>query len=113
MAASATPLKTTFSCPSPFPYTSRTTRAHLPSIAIRAVNSAEPEKQDLTAQTKTQEPTSSSTSPSSNSQPSTPASKPKRPVYSMKKGQIVRVDKEKYLNSINVSIGLSFPFAFP
>ncbi|KAL3620067.1 hypothetical protein CASFOL_034979 [Castilleja foliolosa] len=26
---------------------------------------------------------------------------PKKPVYSMKKGQIVRVDKEKYLNSIN------------
>ncbi|XP_039812931.1 uncharacterized protein LOC120675788 isoform X1 [Panicum virgatum] len=26
----------------------------------------------------------------------------KKPVYSMKKGQIVRVDKEKYLNSINV-----------
>ncbi|KAJ8551582.1 hypothetical protein K7X08_021597 [Anisodus acutangulus] len=29
------------------------------------------------------------------------ATKPKKPVYSMKKGQIVRVDKEKYLNSIN------------
>ncbi|KAJ4748637.1 NADH dehydrogenase-like complex O [Rhynchospora pubera] len=27
--------------------------------------------------------------------------RPKKPVYSMKKGQIVRVDKEKYLNSIN------------
>ncbi|KAI4374159.1 hypothetical protein MLD38_012185 [Melastoma candidum] len=36
-----------------------------------------------------------------------PASKPpKKPVYSMKKGQIVRVDKEKYLNSINyLSVG--------
>ncbi|CAN6475893.1 unnamed protein product [Victoria cruziana] len=31
---------------------------------------------------------------------------PRRPVYSMKKGQIVRVDKEKYLNSINyLSVG--------
>ncbi|KAI7737012.1 hypothetical protein M8C21_034046 [Ambrosia artemisiifolia] len=31
---------------------------------------------------------------------------PKKPVYSMKKGQIVRVDKEKYLNSINyLSVG--------
>ncbi|MCD9644075.1 RxLR effector protein Avr3a [Datura stramonium] len=30
------------------------------------------------------------------------AAKPKKPVYSMKKGQIVRVDKEKYLNSINI-----------
>ncbi|KAJ1704186.1 hypothetical protein LUZ63_003965 [Rhynchospora breviuscula] len=29
------------------------------------------------------------------------ATLPKKPVYSMKKGQIVRVDKEKYLNSIN------------
>ncbi|KAJ1284960.1 hypothetical protein BS78_03G244700 [Paspalum vaginatum] len=30
----------------------------------------------------------------------------KKPVYSMKKGQIVRVDKEKYLNSINyLSVG--------
>ncbi|MFS8007908.1 putative NAD(P)H-quinone oxidoreductase subunit O [Helianthus anomalus] len=38
----------------------------------------------------------------------TPAVKPlpKKPVYSMKKGQIVRVDKEKYLNSINyLSVG--------
>ncbi|KAF9599711.1 hypothetical protein IFM89_001657 [Coptis chinensis] len=34
------------------------------------------------------------------------AKKPPRPVYSMKKGQIVRVDKEKYLNSINyLSVG--------
>ncbi|KAJ3683243.1 hypothetical protein LUZ60_013470 [Juncus effusus] len=31
---------------------------------------------------------------------------PKKPVYSMKKGQIVRVDKEKYLNSVNyLSVG--------
>ncbi|TVU36949.1 hypothetical protein EJB05_18906 [Eragrostis curvula] len=30
----------------------------------------------------------------------------KKPVFSMKKGQIVRVDKEKYLNSINyLSVG--------
>ncbi|KAG2603434.1 hypothetical protein PVAP13_5KG771600 [Panicum virgatum] len=30
----------------------------------------------------------------------------KKPVYSMKKGQIVRVDKDKYLNSINyLSVG--------
>ncbi|WOL01215.1 NAD(P)H:quinone oxidoreductase [Canna indica] len=35
-----------------------------------------------------------------------PSSLPKKPVYSMKKGQIVRVDKEKYLNSINyLSVG--------
>ncbi|XP_076892615.1 NAD(P)H-quinone oxidoreductase subunit O, chloroplastic-like [Bidens hawaiensis] len=31
---------------------------------------------------------------------------PKKPVFSMKKGQIVRVDKEKYLNSVNyLSVG--------
>ncbi|CAN6938551.1 unnamed protein product [Brassica oleracea] len=36
----------------------------------------------------------------------TPKTLPKKPVYSMKKGQIVRVDKEKYLNSINyLSVG--------
>ncbi|KAK1299767.1 hypothetical protein QJS10_CPB13g01028 [Acorus calamus] len=35
-----------------------------------------------------------------------PPPKPKKPVYSLKKGQIVRVDKEKYLNSINyLSVG--------
>ncbi|XP_019160953.1 PREDICTED: NAD(P)H-quinone oxidoreductase subunit O, chloroplastic [Ipomoea nil] len=38
--------------------------------------------------------------------PPPPPPKPKKPVYSMKKGQIVRVDKEKYLNSINyLSVG--------
>ncbi|KAM7276559.1 hypothetical protein ACFE04_018425 [Oxalis oulophora] len=31
---------------------------------------------------------------------------PKKPVYSLKKGQIVRVDKDKYLNSVNyLSVG--------
>lgn len=34
------------------------------------------------------------------------AKRPQKPVYSMKKGQIVRVDKDKYLNSINyLSVG--------
>ncbi|CAM8913012.1 unnamed protein product [Rhodiola kirilowii] len=37
---------------------------------------------------------------------STTTTYPKKPVFSMKKGQIVRVDKEKYLNSINyLSVG--------
>uniref|UniRef100_A0A0F7CYW0 NADH dehydrogenase-like complex O n=1 Tax=Masdevallia picturata TaxID=125444 RepID=A0A0F7CYW0_9ASPA len=37
---------------------------------------------------------------------STPPIRPKKPQYSMKKGQIVRVDKEKYLSSINyLSVG--------
>ncbi|XP_047341474.1 NAD(P)H-quinone oxidoreductase subunit O, chloroplastic [Impatiens glandulifera] len=38
--------------------------------------------------------------------PASPPKLPRKPVYSMKKGQIVRVDKEKYLNSINyLSVG--------
>uniref|UniRef100_A0A0F7GY98 NADH dehydrogenase-like complex O n=1 Tax=Goodyera fumata TaxID=1390594 RepID=A0A0F7GY98_9ASPA len=37
---------------------------------------------------------------------SDPPLRPKKPQYSMQKGQIVRVDKEKYLNSINyLSVG--------
>ncbi|KAI3723523.1 hypothetical protein L2E82_35156 [Cichorium intybus] len=35
-----------------------------------------------------------------------PPKAPKKPVFSMKKGQIVRVEKEKYLNSVNyLSVG--------
>ncbi|KAK1310299.1 hypothetical protein QJS10_CPA08g01004 [Acorus calamus] len=34
--------------------------------------------------------------------PSAAPPKPKKPVYSLKKGQIVRVEKEKYLDSVNV-----------
>ncbi|GMH06693.1 hypothetical protein Nepgr_008533 [Nepenthes gracilis] len=67
---------------------------------IRAVDAAaEPDKREPT-QTKTEE--------GSNSQPPSTATpkRPQKPVYSMKKGQIVRVDKEKYLNSINyLSVG--------
>ncbi|XP_057495499.1 NAD(P)H-quinone oxidoreductase subunit O, chloroplastic-like [Actinidia eriantha] len=64
---------------------------------FRAVKSTEAEN-DKPPQTKTQD--------SSNAQPSTAVSRPKKPVYSMKKGQIVSVDKEKYLNSINyLSVG--------
>lgn len=65
--------------------------------------SSEPANDKKLTETKTQE------APPTNSQPATPKidpSKPKKPVYSMKKGQIVRVDKEKYLNSINyLSVG--------
>ncbi|CAA7400368.1 unnamed protein product [Spirodela intermedia] len=44
--------------------------------------------------------------PQEKSASSPPATRSKKPVYSMKKGQIVRVDKEKYLNSINyLSVG--------
>ncbi|KAI3990972.1 hypothetical protein MKX01_026156 [Papaver californicum] len=63
-----------------------------PSLIVRAVaNPTEPEKQKTTTDT----------SQTSNVKPL-----PKKPVYSMKKGQIVRVVKEKYLNSINyLSVG--------
>ncbi|KAH0996532.1 hypothetical protein GBA52_020396 [Prunus armeniaca] len=66
-----------------------------------AVKAAEPDKTEKLKQTKTQESTNA-TQPST-----TTASKPpKKPVYSMKKGQIVRVEKEKYLNSVNyLSVG--------
>ncbi|KAI3901737.1 hypothetical protein MKW92_013955 [Papaver armeniacum] len=62
------------------------------SLIIRAVaDSAESEKQK-TASTTTEKPKVKPL--------------PKKPVYSMKKGQIVRVVKEKYLNSINyLSVG--------
>ncbi|CAK7354898.1 unnamed protein product [Dovyalis caffra] len=93
---SATLLKSSFPCFSPFPQTLRRNLLYIPSI--RAVKSTEPEKEKAT---KTGEP-STNAQPS----PSTAAPKPKKPVYSMKKGQIVRVDKEKYLNSVNyLSVG--------
>ncbi|KAG6395650.1 hypothetical protein SASPL_141773 [Salvia splendens] len=72
------------------------TRAPLRSpirVVIRAVQSAENEKK--VADTKEEQ-----------KPPPAAAVKPKKPVYSMKKGQIVRVDKEKYLNSVNyLSVG--------
>uniref|UniRef100_A0A5B7BMF5 NAD(P)H-quinone oxidoreductase subunit O n=1 Tax=Davidia involucrata TaxID=16924 RepID=A0A5B7BMF5_DAVIN len=96
MAFSATLSQSSLSYLSSFPQTRR--RNPLLFLSIKAVKSTEPENEKL-AQKKPQE--------SSNAQPATTPSKlSKRPVYSMKKGQIVRVDKEKYLNSINyLSVG--------
>ncbi|XP_059641222.1 NAD(P)H-quinone oxidoreductase subunit O, chloroplastic-like isoform X1 [Cornus florida] len=96
MAFSAIFSQSSFSYLSSFPQTRR--RNSLRLWSIKAVKSTEPENEKL-AQTKTEG--------SSNDQPSTSVSKlPKKPVYSMKKGQIVRVDKEKYLNSVNyLSVG--------
>ncbi|CAI0555315.1 unnamed protein product [Linum tenue] len=74
----------------PIPQT--TTRRRLPlsrQPIIRAVNSAAT-------------PTKAEDQPSSSPPPTNTLKPKKKPVYSMKKGQIVRVDKEKYLNSINV-----------
>ncbi|PPR82736.1 hypothetical protein GOBAR_AA37978 [Gossypium barbadense] len=104
MAFSSSALShTSSSCLSSFPHAFTTRKTHLrfPSfLLIKA--SSEPDKGNPTAtQTKNAEG-------SSNAQPqpqATPAAAakppPKKPVYSMKKGQIVRVDKDKYLNSIN------------
>ncbi|CAL1409281.1 unnamed protein product [Linum trigynum] len=67
---------------------------------IRAVNSVEPAKEKAATPTKAEDQPSSSPPPTNTLKPK------KKPVYSMKKGQIVRVDKEKYLNSINyLSVG--------
>ncbi|KAK7350890.1 hypothetical protein VNO77_09924 [Canavalia gladiata] len=82
-----------FRCVPHFPQTLNRKNVHFP--VIRAVQSGEPD----TPQSKSEG--------SSNAQSSSAAPpKTKKPVYSMKKGQIVRVDKEKYLNSINyLSVG--------
>eukprot|EP01018_Ginkgo_biloba_P012424 Gb_30052 [translate_table: standard] len=63
--------------------------SHRKKVAVSAT-SAEPGKPD---------------SPQPEKTVSRPAPK-KKPVYSLKKKQIVRVDKEKYLNSINVVLEL-------
>ncbi|OWM76376.1 NAD(P)H-quinone oxidoreductase subunit O, chloroplastic [Punica granatum] len=99
MAFSATFSHNPFPHLSPLPQPARKSLnflLHLPSVrTIKAA--AEPEKGKV-AQAK---PEGGST----NAQPAT-IKPPKKPVYSMKKGQIVRVDKEKYLNSINyLSVG--------
>ncbi|KAI8030139.1 hypothetical protein LOK49_LG01G01977 [Camellia lanceoleosa] len=73
---------------------------------IRALKSTEEAENEKPAQS--MNTTQSQDSSSSSSKPSTTTStlKKKKPQYSMKKGQIVRVDKDKYLNSINyLSVG--------
>uniref|UniRef100_A0A0F7GY94 NADH dehydrogenase-like complex O n=1 Tax=Cypripedium formosanum TaxID=53042 RepID=A0A0F7GY94_9ASPA len=63
---------------------------------FKATASTEPDKEKISnPQTSTEAKASSY-----------PPPRPKKPQYSMQKGQIVRVDKEKYLNSINyLSVG--------
>lgn len=82
------------------------TRKHVRSSfpLIRAVQDGEPGG-STQPQTKSSDASSASSS-SAQSSTTAPKTLPKKPVYSMKKGQIVRVDKEKYLNSINyLSVG--------
>ncbi|BAT79243.1 NAD(P)H-quinone oxidoreductase subunit [Vigna angularis] len=93
MAFSATLSYTTFPSLPRFPQILRTKRVHF--RLIRAAQSGESE----TPESKS-EGSSKAQSASASPKP------PKKPVYSLKKGQIVRVDKEKYLNSINyLSVG--------
>ncbi|GAB4847768.1 hypothetical protein Ancab_026831 [Ancistrocladus abbreviatus] len=105
MASSVAFSSHTFSSLSSFPQTTRRNPLRSPFIisTVKASNSSsEPDKQDL-SQSKSEESSSSS-----NAQPSTTTTpkRPPKPLYSMKKGQIVRVDKEKYLNSVNyLSVG--------
>ncbi|KAG8383828.1 hypothetical protein BUALT_Bualt04G0054400 [Buddleja alternifolia] len=96
MAFSTALAQSSFASISTFSQNPRKVSIRLP--VIKAVKSSEqPAQNEKVAEAKVQEASSS------NAQPTTKAApKPKKPVYSMKKGQIVRVDKEKYLNSINV-----------
>ncbi|KAL4347651.1 hypothetical protein GQ457_17G019720 [Hibiscus cannabinus] len=94
-SSSSSPFLSSF----PHAYTRSKTLLRFPSIRlIRAAS--EPEKGNPTAtQTKKAEESTSAQAPAAKPPP-------KKPVYSMKKGQIVRVDKEKYLNSVNyLSVG--------
>uniref|UniRef100_A0A0F7GYE4 NADH dehydrogenase-like complex O n=1 Tax=Pelargonium myrrhifolium TaxID=253081 RepID=A0A0F7GYE4_9ROSI len=94
MAFSAIFTQKSLTCFSSLPHTLRRTNPLL-SPSVRVVRaSAEPE-----AAAKAEAADSGGAQPAA-------AAKPKKPVYSMKKGQIVRVDKEKYLNSVNyLSVG--------
>ncbi|XP_074309007.1 NAD(P)H-quinone oxidoreductase subunit O, chloroplastic [Silene latifolia] len=68
-------------------------------LSVKAVNASEPTEADSKQKqvTETQQ---------IKDEPPPPPKRAAKPVYSMKKGQIVRVDKEKYLNSINyLSVG--------
>ncbi|XP_077224023.1 uncharacterized protein LOC143857487 isoform X2 [Tasmannia lanceolata] len=77
----------------PFTHSFKRIPIRIPSIKA---SSNEPESEnDKIVQTESEKP----------SKP-LPTTRPKKPIYSMKKGQIVRVDKEKYLDSINyLSVG--------
>ncbi|XVF16979.1 hypothetical protein REPUB_Repub10bG0077500 [Reevesia pubescens] len=106
-AAAAALSHTSFLCLSSFPQSLRSRNLlRCSSIILIKAEAAEPEKEKAAATT-TSTQTKKAEGPS-NAQPQSTAAKPlpKKPVYSMKKGQIVRVDKDKYLNSVNyLSVG--------
>ncbi|KAK1361548.1 NADH dehydrogenase-like complex O [Heracleum sosnowskyi] len=99
MAYSSSFLYTTFSHISSHPPTPKRNVRQL--VSIKAAESSQPDSEKLAQTTKPPEASTKQTATAPK-----PKQLPKKPVYSMKKGQIVRVDKEKYLNSINyLSVG--------
>ncbi|PIA41748.1 hypothetical protein AQUCO_02200287v1 [Aquilegia coerulea] len=97
MSFSSTLSHHSFTSLSPFIQTPK--RVSLLKHCIKAATDAtdEPEKDKKVSQTTNAEVPKTQ---------SVATKRPLKPVYSMKKGQIVRVDKEKYLNSINyLSVG--------
>ncbi|GMI90276.1 hypothetical protein HRI_002696900 [Hibiscus trionum] len=90
---------------SSFRHTYTRSKTHLRFLSIRLIKAAsEREKRNPTdTQTKKAE---ESIRAQPQSQAAASKLPPKKLVYSVKKGQIVRVDKEKYLNSVNyLSVG--------
>ncbi|KAE8718562.1 NAD(P)H-quinone oxidoreductase subunit O [Hibiscus syriacus] len=104
MAFSSSALSSSFL--SSFPHTSTRSKTNLRFPSIRLIKAAsEPEKGNPTA-TQTKKAQESTNAQPQSQAPAAAKPPPKKPVYSMKKGQIVRVDKEKYLNSLNyLSVG--------
>ncbi|KAH9624028.1 hypothetical protein KSS87_008621 [Heliosperma pusillum] len=88
-----------FSCFSSLPQTVKLTSFRR-QLSVKAANASESTEADSKQKQQVTE------TPQNKDQPPPPPKRPSKPVYSMKKGQIVRVDKEKYLNSINyLSVG--------
>ncbi|KAM3282630.1 NAD(P)H-quinone oxidoreductase subunit O, chloroplastic [Capsicum chacoense] len=93
-------LHTSFTYSSSFSQTrTRKRRINYSPFIIKAENNSSEQKEN-NEKPKSQQAAAVATATETSSTTTT-ATKPKKPVYSMKKGQIVRVDKEKYLNSIN------------
>nr|XP_043633898.1 NAD(P)H-quinone oxidoreductase subunit O, chloroplastic [Erigeron canadensis] len=68
------------------------------SISVKSSDSADPSPSPP--------PPAATTTTTTTTEAPAASKPPKKPVFSMKKGQIVRVDKEKYLNSVNyLSVG--------
>ncbi|GMI63681.1 hypothetical protein HRI_000037400 [Hibiscus trionum] len=104
-SSALSPTSSSSSFLSSFRHTYTRSKTHLQFPSIRLIKAAsEPEKGNPTATQIKKAEESTSAQPQSQAPTSKPP--PKKPVYSMKKGQIVRVDKEKYLNSVNyLSVG--------